>query len=543
MIKSRLFFSLLIASVLASIPETKAQQKTEPKLVVAVVVDQMRYDYIQRFWDDFGANGFKKLVEKGYFFRNTHFSYSPTYTGPGHATIFTGTTPRYHGIIANDWYDRERQTYQYCSADADVNGLETGDRSVGKMSPKNLLVSTVADELKLYTQQKGKSFGVSIKDRGAILPVGATADAAYWFDGLSGRFISSDYYQSSYPNWVSKFNTSGRAEALLSTPWKPLRAYPELFTGDENQYEEPYSGEEKASFPHHLDQIHKTSGSFDVLKASPFGNTILCDFAIELIEKEALGLDDYPDFLSVSFSSTDYVGHQFGTQSWETKDTYLRLDSELEKLIEKLDNQIGKSNYILVLTADHGAGINLNLAKDLKLPAGSFSSSTLLKNLNTHLETKFQNPKTIANISNQQVFYNKAVLDQFSRAELDEACIEFIRNQKGIAQVVSRLTLETAQSSEYTMTMLTNGFCPSRSGDLAYVLHPGWMQYGLLGTTHGSTYFYDTHVPLIWYGSDIQHGESFEKVNVKDIAPSISSLFYISAPNGATGNVLTIPQK
>ncbi len=532
---------LLILLSLISIT-LSAQQHKEPKLIVGIVVDQMRYDYIQRFWNDFESNGFKRLVKDGYFNRNTHFNYVPTYTGPGHASIYTGTSPRYHGIIANDWFDKKENKEVYCASDNSVNSVGVKNSDAGKMSPKRMLANTIGDELKIYTQQRSKNYGISLKDRGAILSIGHMADGAFWMDSKTGKMISSDFYWNDIPEWAKKFNDRNLAKKYLNKRWTPLKEYNELSTGDNNIYEGTFSTETTPTFPHDLYEISKEDG-YGTLKATPYGNSYLVDFAVDLIKNEQLGRDQTPDMLTVSFSSTDYVGHQYGTQAWETKDTYLRLDYEIARLLNYIDKHVGISNSVIFLTADHGGAHNAQYLIDHKAPGGYFDFRKMQTALDLFLQEKYQVHGLIKNVSNQQIFLNHPILNSNKLDFLDvEASVKsFLLGYNGVSQVYGRSTLSESLSSEYTATLLSNGFHPARSADIAYVLNPAWMQYHHYGTTHGSSYSYDTHVPLIWYGWNIKPGESYDRVSITDIAPTLCRFFNISPPNGSDGSGITLP--
>lgn len=540
-IKTKYMKKLLILLSLVSI-SLKAQQHKEPKLVVGIVIDQMRYDYIQRFWNDFESNGFKRLVKDGYFNRNTHFNYVPTYTGPGHASIYTGTSPRYHGIIANNWFDKKENKEVYCASDPKVNSVGVKNSDAGKMSPTRMLANTIGDELKIYTQQRSKNYGISLKDRGAILSIGHMADGAFWMDSKTGKMISSDFYWDDIPEWTKKFNDRNLAKKYLSKRWTPLKEYKELSTGDNNHYEGTFPTEETPTFPHDLYKISQEDG-YGTLKATPYGNSYLVDFAVDLIKNEQLGRDKTPDMLTVSFSSTDYVGHQYGTQAWETKDTYLRLDYEIARLLNYIDKHVGLSNSVIFLTADHGGAHNAQYLIDHKAPGGYFDFRKMQIALDLFLQEKYQVHGLIKNVSNQQIFLNHQLLNsnQLSYLDVESSVKAFLLNYDGVSQVYGRSTLSESLSAEYTAKLLSNGFHPARSADIAYVLNPAWMQYHHYGTTHGSSYSYDTHVPLIWYGWNIKSGESYERVNITDIAPTLCRFFNISPPNGSDGSGITLP--
>ena len=344
--------SLGLLFPLASNAQSQKAAHETPKLVVGIMVDQMRSDYIQKYWDKFGEDGFKRLVNEGFTFTNNHFDYMPTSTGPGHASVYTGTTPAVHGVMGNGWYVRETGKSINVIEVPGYTGVGTGPGQENDKAPSNLLSTTVGDELRLHSNFRSKVIGISRKDRGAILPAGHTGEA-YWYDGGTGHFISSSYYFNELPAWVKAFNARNIAKEYLK-PWEtllPIEEYVESMP-DDNPYENLYKGETAPVFPHNLPEIAKTEG-LGVLSSTPFHNDILLEMAIAAIEGEKLGSRSTPDLLAISFSATDAVGHQFGPSSVEVQDTYRRLDRTLAKLLNYLDDNFGKENILLFLTSDH----------------------------------------------------------------------------------------------------------------------------------------------------------------------------------------------
>lgn len=515
---------------------------TKPKLVVGIVVDQMRYDYLTRFWERYGDKGFKRLISDGYLCKNNHYNYVPTYTAPGHTSIYTGTTPRINGIISNQWYDKKTDHYIYCASDDSVSSIGTTS-DAGKMSPKRLLTTTVSDENRLATQFRGKTIGIALKDRAAILPAGHTANAAYWFHGKDeGRFISSSYYMEKLPDWVKNFNTSGKAESYLKT-WEtlyPISTYTESGK-DLNDFERGFKGKKTATFPYDLKKLSQENGGFSILKSVPYGDDLTTDFALAAMEGENLGQGTITDFLTISYSSPDYIGHNFGVNSKEVEDNYLRLDKDIGRLLDSLDNKVGKGNYTVFLTADHG-GVNVPAyLKSKKIPAGYFSTSEMRKKLKSFVGETYGTVDLIANISNSQVFFNYEALKtrHIKPEDLENTLKHFLITYKGISQVYTRTMIENSSYTGIISSRVRNGFNSKRSGDVAYVLEPSVVSYSHTGSTHGSPYNYDTHVPLIFYGKGINNGQTTELTETVDIAPTISALLGIAFPNGATGKVLS----
>ena len=513
----------------------------KPKLVIGIVVDQMRYDYLTRFYNKYGEGGFKKLMAEGFNCKNNHYNYVPTYTGPGHASIFTGATPKTHAIIGNNWHDKYLNEYVYCAGDENVNSVGTKNKA-GKMSPSRMKTTTFGDENRLFTQFKGKTIGVSLKDRGAILPAGHTANAAYWFYGRNeGLFISSSYYFDVLPEWVNKFNASGKVTNYLKTwdTYYDINTYTESGS-DLNSFESGFSGKSNATFPYDLKSLSGNGSNVDIIKSTPFGNSIVADFAMEAIANEQLGQDDFTDVLTVSFSSTDYIGHNFGVNSKEVEDTYIRLDKDLERLLNYLDKAVGKDKYTLFLTSDHGA-INVpNYLKSKKIPAGYIDDDNLKKQLNQFLIDKFSYSGLITNISNEQVFLDrKTILAHGLDFEaIQSALVEELVTFDFIYKSYSAKSIKNGSFTNNLEYLLQNGYNQKYSGDVIYVPQPNYISYGPTGSTHGSALNYDTHVPLLFYGFGIKQGNTFQKTEITDIAPTISALLGISFPNGSSNNVL-----
>ncbi len=512
--------------------------RTKPKLVVGIVVDQMRYDYLTRFYDHYGKDGFKRLVEQGFNCKNNHFNYAPTSTGPGHTSVYTGTTPSNHGIIGNNWYDKEADTDVYCASDDEYTSIGTIS-DAGKMSPHRMTVTTVTDELRLHNQMRSKTIAIALKDRGAVLPGGHTANAAYWFHGADeGKWITSSFYMDALPKWVQDFNTSGKAQSYKKawTTLKDIKDYTESGT-DNNSYEGLFNGENAPTFPHSTTSLLDKNKDFEIIKATPFGNSLTTDFAIEALQKEALGQDDFTDFLAISYSSTDYVGHKYGVNSKEIQDTYLRLDQDLARLFKALDKTVGEGEYTLFLSADHAAIEVPAYLRDQKIPAGYVDNDANSKKLSEFLKYTYGTEDIVKNYSNYQFFLDHKIIKNLdlTLAEVQEEIALEVLNYDAVDKVY---TADQMWNNEYTTGIpyiLQNGYNQKRSGDILVVLKPGFISYSETGSTHGSPQIYDTHTPLLFYGKGIKPGATFERTEIPDIAPTISALLGIAFPNGSTG--------
>ncbi len=512
--------------------------KTTPKLVVGVVVDQMRYDYITRFWDGYGDGGFKRLIGQGFNCKNNHFNYAPTSTAPGHASVYSGTTPAYHGVIGNDWYDKEHDKVVYCVSDSTYTSVGTTGVA-GQMSPHRLTVTTISDELRLHTEMEGKTIAIALKDRGAVLPGGHTANGAYWYNGgEDGNWISSSYYMAALPKWVENFNAS-KAAARYNKAWVPIKDIDTYVqSGDDNNvYEGLFAGESAPVFPHDLPKLWEGNGKFDIIRSTPFGNELTTEFALAALEAENLGTDDITDFLAISYSSTDYVGHKYGVNSKEVQDTYLRLDLDLERLLKQLDKTVGEGEYTLFLTADHGAIDVAAYLKDQKIPAAYMDWSKINREFSQFLQFTYGNTDIIKNFSNYQFFLDHQVLKSLDLdlRQVQETIAKELLSYEGIDQTYTAYQMWQNQYTEGLAAVLQNGYNQKRSGDILVVLAPGTITYSNTGSTHGSPQIYDTHVPLIFYGSGIKQGSTSRRTEIPDIAPTLASLLGIAFPNGTTG--------
>ncbi len=532
---------LLFTGLLTFQAFSQEKSQEQPKLVVGIVVDQMRYDYLTRFWDRFGEDGFKKLVNEGYNFKNNHFNYVPTYTGPGHASVYTGTSPMNHGIIGNGWYDKFIHESVYCAGDDSVEPVGTED-DAGKMSPHRMKTTTVSDENRLHTQMRGKTIGVSIKDRGSILPAGHTANAAYWFHGDDeGKWITSSYYMEELPQWVKDFNDSDKVEAYLK-PWNTLydiETYKESGS-DKNNFEGGFRGKEDATFPYDLAELSKENGGFDIIENSAYGNDITLEFALAAIEAEELGQDVDTDFLTLSFSSTDKIGHNFGVNSKEIQDTYLRLDKNIAQLLEELNEQVGEGNYTIFLSADHGGGDVPAYLDSVNIPAGYFESDEFREELEQFVSEEFDEDELIESVYNNQIFFNYEVMEEaeISSSELQSKMAHYILQLDQIDKVYTRDQVSSGSFVSGAGVAIQNGFNQKRSGDVIYVLDPATIVYSRTGSTHGSGLMYDTHAPLIFYGNGVKKGSTTQRTEIVDIAPTLSALLGISFPSGTTGKPL-----
>ena len=533
------FFTLILLFSNCKFSETPVKKS---KLVIGIVIDQMRYDYLTRFADRYGKDGFNRILKNGFSLENAHYNMIPTYTAVGHASIYAGTSPSNHGIISNNWYDKVLKKSIYCVDDANYKTIGN-EGIVGQKSPHRLYTTTVADQLQLAQNMQGKTIGISIKDRAAILPVGHTANAAYWYDaGNKNQWITSSFYMEELPDWVKKFNSNNKADAYLNETWETLYDV-ETYTqsrADNNIYENNLNGQEKPVFPKDLKKLREQNDNFSLIKTIPAGNTYTLDFVKAAINGEQLGKSEFTDFLAVSFSSTDYVGHRYGIASIETEDTYLRLDKDLGHFFNFLDTEVGKENYTLFLTADHAAVHVPSYLQSLKIPAHYLSTKKLKKFLSDITQKYFNSKELIENISNYQIFLNQEKIEAlgFNKNTVAQRLADEVLSFDKIYKAVTARILQTTNFTEGIMHALQQGYNPKFSGDVLMIPYPATLNYSRKGTSHGSGYSYDTHVPLIFYGNGIKKGASKKTYKIIDIAPTISNLLKIEAPNGTSGKII-----
>jgi len=542
---SYLIVSLSILSLSTVSAQTKKATPTakpfpaevaRPKLVVGLVVDQMRWDYLYRYYNRYSNGGFKRLINEGFSVENTLIPYTPTYTAVGHTTIYTGSVPAVHGIIGNDWYNSETKKNVYCTEDSTVVTVGSTPSIEGNMSPKNLLATTITDELRLATNFRGKVIGISLKDRGSILPAGHAANAAYWYQGSTGNWITSSYYMKEVPTWIADYNKLKLANKFYAKNWEtlyPIDSYVNS-TADQKDYEG-----KTGIFPHQLTQ--NIGKNFDAIRSTPYGNTITLDLAKLAILSEDLGQDNITDFLAVSCSATDYVGHAYGPNSIEAEDTYLRLDKDFEEFFNYLDKKVGNGNYTIFLSADHGVAHVPGFMKENKLPGGTVSDRDIVFKLNSFLNDKFKVNNVVLKSMNNQIIFDHDKTDNgtVSFDVIKSASIEFLKRMDGFANVVDISRISMATIPEIQKKMITNGYNARRSGDLYYILDPNWFNGGSTGTTHGNWNPYDAHIPLVFMGWGIKPGASNKTHYMTDIAPTLAALLHIQMPSGCVGEPIT----
>jgi predicted AlkP superfamily pyrophosphatase or phosphodiesterase len=528
------FIFLVLTALNTSAQQVKSQLQTKstslprPKLVVGIMVDQMRWDYLYRFYERYDNGGFKRMLNEGFSCENAYINYVPSVTGIGHATVYTGSVPAIHGITGNDWIIQATGKEMYCSADSSVSTVGSNSVEAGQMSPKNLLVTSMTDELRLATNFRSKVIAI----------------AAYWYDGSSGNWISSTHYMKQLPAWLTKFNEQKYPEKYLKQDWNtlyPIETYLQS-TKDDVPYEGKFPGMSTSTFPVKTSEM--MSRGLGLVTSTPFGSSLTLDLAKAAVENETMGTDADTDFLAISVSSPDYIGHQFGPNSIEIEDTYLRLDRDLATFFSYLDTKVGKGNYTVFLTADHAVQHNAGFLNDNKISAGVFPASAVLKELNNQLEAEYKVKNIALSFSNYAVSlnYNAIRTNKLNEELIKKSTMEFLKKQDGVAFVVDIPNAQNATIPEYFKEKIINGYHPDRSGVIQIVLDPAWYSGSSprsTGATHGTMNPADIHIPMVFMGWGIKQGKSNNSYNMTDIAPTISGILHIQEPNGNIGKAVT----
>ncbi len=492
-----------------------------PKLVVIVVIDQFRGDYLERYRDQFGEGGFKLFLDHGAYFTDCNYNYANTVTGPGHASLLTGTYTSGHGIMANEWWDPQKKKL-VTSVEDDATTLVGIPGNAHGSSPHNLLADTLGDELKLATQGKSRVFGVSLKDRAAVLPAGFAGNGAYWIDGKSGLWVTSTYYRSELPKWAQDFNDNKRGEKYLNQEWRDK-------DGQLLGTTKPPEG--------------KPLNFFGVVGSTPYGNDYELDFARELITYEKPGSGPATDLLVVSLSPNDVLGHAVGPDTPEMRAMALALDRQLADFFSYLGHQIGLANVWIALSADHGVSSAPVAVSKLHIPAANLSTDEMQARMNKFISAKFSPGRTAEYVKEFEypvVWLNQ---DAFSAAKVKEEDAE---------QAIGEALKSVGLRGYYTRSQLARGDVPKTELGAKYLHsyspHGGWYVMGIpnpfnigdtSGTSHGSPYSYDTHVPLAFYGLPFEPGAYRTHSEPVDMVATLASLLGINAPTHAIGRVLT----
>ena len=471
-----------------------------PKLVVGIVVDQMRWDYLSRYYDQFGEGGFKRLLDEGYSYNNCLINYVPTVTAIGHTSIYTGTTPAFHGICGNNFFIDGHKVY--CCDDSSVQPVGSDNKKVGQMSPKNLVATTIGDQLRLHTDFRSKVIGVSYKDRAAIFPAGRSANAAYWLDTQNRRFITSTYYMQQLPGWVKEVNRQLEKNEEFKKVGTKIGLY-------------------------------------------PLCGHLTTDMAIAALKGEQLGKRDVTDMLCVSYSQTDVIGHEWSTRGEHTDEAYLELDKDIERLLEALDEQVGEGQYLAFLTADHGAAHNWKFMQDHKFSAGPWNSDQMKERIYESLSHDIGDESGyISDILDYRIFmdWDSIQLRGLVLADLVHQVVNEVRKEENVIFAAAYEDLATEAMPPLLRDRALLGYYPGRSGDIIFFPKPAFYEFGQwsspVGTTHGEWNPYDAHIPMIFFGWNVPHGASPRETHITDFAPTICAMLHIQQPNASIGEAL-----
>lgn len=536
------------SAVLANSGEESEIDNQSPHLVIGLIVDQMRPDYLYKYWDKLGDGGFKRLVNEGAVFRNAYFRHLQTSTGPGHSAQLTGATPSIHGLVGNSWYVRE--------LDRNINVIEavgSGYRGVGSQpdypgekSPGNMLTTTVGDELFMFTGERSKTIGISRKDRGAILPAGHTGDA-YWYEGSTGNFITSTYYMDELPGWLQEFNDRNLPQEYLTRTWEPLLPIDQYVESrpDDNPYEGTFPGMDTPTFPVDLAYLVEEHGQGPgLLNATPFADELLLELAKASIEGEQLGRGDVTDMLIIGLSAADAIGHRFGPASTQVQDFYLRLDQYFEDFFNYLDDEYGMKNVLIFLTADHGGAYIPEYMSDLGIPTGhsEFGVSAgdqVSEAVREYMEQTYGEDFILA-FSNQNIFLDHHYMNEngLDHVEVQKDLVRFLITMDSVGGAITADALNYQEFTEGVRARVMHAYNQKRSGDVVVWLQPQTHGSGTGGTGHGTGWVYDTHIPLIFFGYDIPGSQIYDKAYVSDIASTIAIFLNSPFPSGNIGNPL-----
>ncbi len=530
---------ILFLFLFLNITQFFSQKKKDSKLLVGIVIDQMCYDYLYRYKGNFCKTGFNRFLNEGANMRTTLYNFVPTYTGPGHASIYTGSNPSDHGIVGNEWYDRNSLSIVNCVADNSESTIGSSS-SEGQKSPRNLKTYTITDQLKM-TYPSARVISISYKDRSAILPGGHLSDGTYWFDYQTGTFITSSFFKKELPRWVQDFNAKNNALSYTKN-WDLLLSKEHYTSSDQSPYELVIGGKKSAEFPYNFLEMGEASSSSQLFTISPFANTLLTDFALESLKNENLGNDQQADMLCISYSTPDIAGHAFGPYSLELEDMYLRLDLEISRLLNALTAKCGKDGFTVFLTADHAVVPVPQMLIDKKLPGGYLFINQKLIDLGAKCTTKF-GENLIEKEENQNIYLNKTKIKNLN-LEINlvaDFIADELRTWSEVKAVFTSEQLLSGTSGTIWRDMVQNGYDYERSGEIIFILQPGFLQKSTdipsahQGTSHGSSFAYDTHVPLLWYGKNIPKGDIFTPYEIIDIAPTLSHLLNLQRSGAMTG--------
>ena len=543
--KNIFFVISLIATGLSLSGQSAYIPPEKPKLVIGIIVEQMRYDQLERIREILPDNGIKRLVNEGTYFRNASYDYLLTQAAPGYATISTGTSPSFHGITSDTWYHPFNDETVFCVQDPKVNATG-GSFETGLFSPANLISSTFADELQMATCGVSKVYGIGMKEMGAILTAGHAADGAFWFDDRTGTWMSSTYYSKELPGWLMDLNSLMLPLQYLNQSWTTVMN-PAVYPGcqpDSNDIERGFN--KQTWFPYDLKALSSDGKSsnakrnYSVLRETPFADDFTTELAMRLIENEKLGQDDVTDYLAITYSATDYIGHRFGPSSVEAADAIVRLDKNIRQLLDMIDKNLGKKNVLVYFVAAHGVAESPAILEKNHIPSGYFRLNQSLQLLKSYLNAIYGQGDWIKGFYENQIFLNRSLIEDadINLEDIQKKIARFMVQFSGISSAVPCSTFEMSSYRDGLLMKMSNSFSPQRSGDIMIALNPGWIEKTDNVTGHNSPYEYDCHVPMIWYGWTASRASVTRSISVRDLAVTLSVLCKVPLPNAANGEPL-----
>lgn len=544
--RKAILFSVLITISLFAQGQSAYIPPEKPKLVIGIIVEQLRYDQLEKMRNILSEHGIRKMINEGTYFKNASYDYLLTQAAPGLATISTGTDPSYHGMTSDNWYNPLSDQVIFCVQDPKSNPVG-GSFETGLFSPVNLLSSTFADELEMATCGEAKVYGVGVKEMSSVITAGHSADGAYWYDNRTGTWMSSTYYIKTLPGWLMDLNAMMYPETYLNKIWTPLldsSLYPGCQT-DSSKFEKGFNSQ--TWFPYDLKALCTTGKmmnekkDYSFLRETPFADDFTTDLALRLIEKENLGQDDVVDYLAITFSATDYIGHRFGPSSVEFADAIVRLDQNISRLIEVVNDKLGKKNVLVYFVSAHGVSEIPAILEANRIPSGYFKLNQSLQLLRSYLNAIYGQGDWIKGFHDNQIFLNRTLIEDADIVleDIQRKIARFMVQFAGVANAVPCSAIEMNTFSDGLLKKMSNSFSPQRSGDVMITLNPGWVEKSDDVARHNSPYEYDSHVPLVWYGWTSNKAMVTRKVNIKDIAITLSDLCKVPLPNAANGAPLT----
>jgi len=539
-----IFISFIIVSFTLS-AQTAYIPPEKPRLVIGIIVEQLRYDQLERMRDMLPDNGIRRMVNEGTYYRNASHDYLLTQAAPGYATISAGTSPAMHGVTSDTWFHPFTDQMIFCVQDPTASPVG-GSFETGLFSPANLLSSTFADELQMSSCGASKVYGIGIKEMGAILTAGHAADGAFWYDDRTGTWMSSTYYTTELPSWLKDLNALMLPGQYLNQDWSPLMN-PSLYPGcqvDSSAMERGFNNQ--TWFPYDMKALSTVGNlinskrDYSILRETPFADDFTTELALRLIENEQLGQDEYIDYLAITYSSSDYIGHRFGPSSVEASDALVRLDKNVSLLLDRIDKSLGKKNVLVYFISAHGVSEIPAVLEKSHIPAGYFRVNQSLQLLRSYLNAVYGQGDWVKGFFDNQIFLNRALIEDanIGLEDIQKKVARFMVQFSGIASAVPSTAFEMSDFSGGLLLKMNNSFRPQRSGDVMITLNPGWVEKNDNVTGHNSPYEYDSHVPLIWYGWTVSRASVTRSVNIRDIAVTLSVLCKVPLPNAANGDPL-----